>query len=68
MTMKKGTKVGVAMWHSKPGKGLSYSPFRGYLLEDCGSGWDVVDVMPSTDTEPRSVYSFSVYRLSKEEA
>lgn len=60
---KAGDTVNIHMWHSDPGKGLSYDARTGILADDCGSGWDVVDL-----TDGTSVYSFSVYKASESEA
>jgi len=62
---KKGTRVGVSMWSSKPGKGLRYPPFTGVLQEDArAGGWDVYDMVRDLDGKDQSVYGFSLYRLS----
>ena len=64
--IKKNTKVLVRKWKSDPGKGLSYAPFFGTLLEDCnGSGWDVIDIKRITG-KTQSVYSFCVERSKNE--
>jgi hypothetical protein len=63
--LKKGTHVGISMWHSEKGKGLDYPPFTGILLEDMRTGgWDVADIMGDDGVE-RSVYAFSIYKKHK---
>lgn len=58
--MKPGERVLVRKWVSAPGKGLSYGPFKGVLLEYCnGEGWDVVAVERKSG-KVQLVYSFCV--------
>lgn len=58
--LDEGARVLVRGYTSKPGKGLSYAPFEGVLVEGTRiGGWDVVDVR-ANDGQEVSVYAFSL--------
>ena len=69
----KGSFVCVRAYTSKPGEGLRYPDFRGWLLEDARSGgWDVYDIEPQYQHDGRtyvgsakSVYGFSIERCAQ---